>query len=92
MTATGEELSLVCSEENLPEGMNGEKAWCCLKIEGPLGLGQVGVLASLASPLRDAHVSIFVVSTYLTDYILLKTKDLVSAVAALSRAGHEVLS
>lgn len=92
VTATGEELSLVCSEEKLPAGMDAERDWCCLKIEGPLGLGQVGVLASLASPLQDAHVSIFVVSTYLTDDILLNTKDLVTAVAALNRAGHEGVS
>jgi hypothetical protein len=92
VTGTGEELSLVCPEGNLPEGMISGKGWCCLRVEGPLDLGQVGVLASLTLPLREARVSIFVVSTYLTDYILLKKRDLGPAVQALSRAGHEVFS
>ena len=92
VTRTGEELSLVCPEDRLPEGMISEKGWCGLRVEGPLDFGEVGVLASLALPLRDAHVSILVVSTYLTDYIFLKKEDLGPAVGALRRAGHEVFS
>ena len=92
LTGTAEECSVVCSEGSLPEGMISEKGWCCLRVEGPLDFGEVGVLASLALPLREAHVSIFVVSTYLTDYILLKTRDLGPAVRVLCRAGHEVFS
>lgn len=91
-TRTGEELSLVCLGENLPAGVISEKGWRCLGVEGPLDLGEVGVLVSLALPLREAHVSIFVVSSYLTDYILLKERDLGPAVRALIRAGHDVFS
>jgi hypothetical protein len=92
VTGTREELSLVCPEASLPEGLTSERGWCGLRVEGPLDFGEVGVLASLALPLRDARISIFVVSTYLTDYIFLKKRDLGPAVRALSRAGHEVLS
>lgn len=91
-TRTPDELSVVCPEENLPEGTVSEKSWCCLKVKGPLNLNQAGVLASLAVPLRNADVSLFTVSTYLTDYLLLKAEDLEAAVRALAHAGHGVFS
>jgi hypothetical protein len=92
VTRNGDEISLVCPEEMLPAGVVSERGWCCLKVEGPLDFGQVGVLASLSTPLGQAKISIFVVSTYLTDYLFVKEQDSAAAVQALVRAGHKVFS
>jgi hypothetical protein len=59
-------------------------------VAGPLGFGMTGILASLAEPLASSGVSIFVVSTYDTDYLLLQERDLDRGADALSRAGHTV--
>jgi hypothetical protein len=92
VTHTGDEYSLVCPEEMLPVGVVAERDWCCLKVEGPLDFCQVGVLASLATPLQQAKISLFVVSTYLTDYLFVKEQDSAAAAQALVRAGHKVFS
>ncbi len=89
VTRTERELSLVCREtEDLPGEV--EPGWRCLEVEGPLEFDQVGILASLAQPLAEAGVSIFVLSTYDTDYILLKDDQLAAASVALRAAGHAI--
>ena len=90
ITRTRDELSIVCSEEGAPEGERCEKGWQCLKVEGPLDFSMTGVMASLAVPLAQAGVSIFTVSTFDTDYLLVKETDIERAVLALSAAGHSV--
>lgn len=90
MTRTPEELSVVCSEEHVPEGVEAERGWRAFGLEGPLDFSIVGVLASVASPLAAAGISIFAVSTYDTDYVLVKGALLETATAALRKAGHEV--
>ncbi len=67
-----------------------EPGWRCLRVLGPLGFGMTGVLASLSGPLASSGVSIFVVSTYETDYLMVQERDLERAVDALTRAGHRV--
>ena len=67
-----------------------ETGWRCLVVEGPLEFTQVGVLASLVQPLAEAQISIFVLSTYDTDYLLVKEHHLDNALAALRAAGHTV--
>ena len=61
-----------------------------MKVEGPLDLSLTGVMASLAGPLAEAGISIFAISTYDTDYLLVKAPDLDEAMAALRQAGHTV--
>ncbi len=90
LTRTSEELSIVCPVEWIPDGIEAERGWRCLKVEGPLDFGEVGILLSLAKPLADVDVSIFALSTYDTDYLLLKEKDFDRAIKALERAGHEI--
>ena len=89
-TRTEAELSLVCPEAGVPPDVLSERGWRCLRVRGPLGFGMTGVLAGLASPLASSGVSIFVVSTYDTDYLLVQERDLDRARDALSRAGHTV--
>jgi hypothetical protein len=92
VTRTRDEVSVVCHEQQAPAGANVEAGWRCLKVEGPLDFALTGVLAALAAPLAEAGVSIFAVSTYDTDYLLVKAEALERAVAALETAGHRVVS
>jgi len=89
-TRTPAELSVVCAEEAVPAGVRCEAGWRCLRVKGPLGFGVTGILASLAGPLASSGVSIFVVSTYDTDYLMVQQRDLERGVFALERAGHAV--
>ncbi len=90
VTRTPEELSVVCPQDGVPAETTCERDWRCLRVEGPLDLSLVGVLASLAAVLADAGVSIFAVSTYETDYLLVRHTDLEAAVEALREAGHSI--
>lgn len=87
-TRTSDELSVVCLEEAVPPGIRCEKGWRCLRVEGPLDFSEVGILASLTAVLAAAGISLFAISTFDTDYLLVKAVDLERAVAALGEAGH----
>jgi hypothetical protein len=91
ITRTDAELSVVCPQEAVPPGAQAERGWRCLRVAGPLGFGMTGILASLAGPLASSGVSIFVVSTYDTDYVMVQERDLDRGVDALARAGHTVV-
>jgi hypothetical protein len=67
-----------------------EAGWRALAVQGPLDFGLTGILAALAAPLAAARISIFAVSTYDTDYVLVRDRDLERAVLALREAGHSV--
>src|SRR5687768_17266213 len=69
-TRTGDETSVVCDAERVPEGVQAQADFRAIRVEGTLPLEAIGVLASLANPLASAGVPIFVISTYDTDYIL----------------------
>jgi hypothetical protein len=90
VTRTVDELSVVCPEEGAPGDVRSEGGWRALELEGPFEFSEVGVLASVAAPLAEAGVGIFAVSTFDTDYLLVKEEQLQSAVAALRGRGHEV--
>ncbi len=90
VTRTPDELSVVCPDENVPAGVQSEGGWRALKLEGPFEFTEVGVLVSAAAPLAEAGVSLFAVSTFDTDHVLVKEDQLDLAVAALRGHGHEV--
>lgn len=90
ITHTPQELSVVCSTQHLPEHVPAEHDWACLKIEGPIPFDISGVLSACLDPLAAAEIGIFAVSTYDTDYVLVKTGHLENAKQALRDAGHEV--
>lgn len=90
VTCTADELSLVCTEDAIPEGARAESGWRCLMVEGPIEFSAVGVLAALTVPLAEAGVSVFALSTHDTDYLLIRAEQLASARTALERAGHVV--
>ncbi len=89
VTRTVNELSVVCAEECVPEDVKCQRDWRALKMEGPLDLSLVGVLAGMLAPLDEAGVPVFVISTHDTDYVLVRSGQLEAAVAALREAGHE---
>jgi hypothetical protein len=88
VTRTAEELSVVCAEADAPERARVEPGWACLVLEGPIPFATTGVLSALLAPLADAKVGIFAISTYDTDYLLVKQAQLEAALAALEQAGH----
>jgi hypothetical protein len=90
ITRTADELSVVCRQDAVPEGVRCEQGWRCLRAAGTMPFSVVGVLASLTSPLAEAGISVFAISTFDTDYLLVKTEDLKRAVDALRRHGHTV--
>ncbi len=89
---TQDELSIVCAEAGVPEGVRADRGWRCLKVAGPLDLALTGILASLANPLAEAHINIFAVSTYDTDYLLVKEENLARSIDVLTWAGHRVVA
>jgi len=90
ITRTPDELSVVCRQEVVPVGVVCERGWRCLRVAGSMPFTLVGVLASLAAPLADAGISLFAVSTFDTDHLLVKAGEAQKAVAALRAAGHLV--
>lgn len=79
ITRTKDEMSIVCPQEKISGGVMAELNWRAFKVEGPLDMYSVGVIASLSKPLAEAGISIFDVSTYETDYMLVEEKNLEKA-------------
>ncbi|SER19784.1 hypothetical protein SAMN04487944_101605 [Gracilibacillus ureilyticus] len=95
ITKTDEELSIVCPTENIPAEADisaAEHEWSCIKIEGVLDFSLTGILASLANPLAENHISIFALSTYNTDFLMVKSHALKKAKEVLTAEGHSILS
>jgi len=90
ITRTADELSIVSPQGLSPDGAKTEPDWVCFKARGPLEFGMTGVLASLSGALAAAGVSLFAVSTYDTDYILVKADKQNQARRALERAGCQL--
>ena len=90
VTRTADELSVVCPQGDVPPGVRSEGGWRVFALEGPFEFSAVGVLESVATPLAGAGVGIFVLSTYDTDYVLVKEEGVDLAASALRARGHEV--
>ena len=92
VSKTSEELSIVCPEANVPAGadLRLETGWACLKLQGPFEFSLTGILLSVLEPLARVKVGIFALSTFNTDYVLVKAENLERAIAALEAAGHRV--
>jgi hypothetical protein len=89
LAKTDDEISLVCSIDGIPEdALEIEKDWKGLRISGVLDFSMVGVIAKISNLLAGQSISIFVISTYNTDYILLKSKDYKRATAIFQENGY----
>jgi hypothetical protein len=95
ITRTAEELSIVCEEAAVPEGVRAEGGWVCLKVLGPIPFETVGVAAAISSALAKAGISVLIVGTFDTDYVLVKeevrakTMDVLADVGIQSEAFDE---
>ena len=90
LTRTPNEVSLVSVADAVPEGVRAEKGFRCLAVIGPLAFDITGVVAGLSVPLAEAEIPIFVVSTFDTDYLLVRSQYLDRAIQALTNAGFRI--
>ncbi len=88
ISRTNEALSIVSSSTVVLNSERSEPDWACLKVFGPLDFSLTGILADISEVLAKAEISIFAISTFDTDYILLKSEKLESAKAALQKAEY----
>jgi hypothetical protein len=89
ITRNADELSVVCDEKCVPEGTQSEAGWACIRLQGPFPFQMTGVLAAILNPLAATEIGIFAVSTFDTDYVLIKSEKVQAAEQVLSAAGHE---
>ncbi len=83
VTRTTRELSIVCEQDVVPPDVQSDTGWRCLMVEGPLAFTEVGIVASLTAPLAASGISVFVISTYDTDFLLVKEASLERALSSL---------
>ncbi len=88
---TAEELSVICPAPRVPPGVERVEGWRALRVAGPLDMSAVGVLAGLSGCLARAGVSLLALSTFLTDYVLVRRADLGRALAALGAGGYRLV-
>lgn len=89
---TDEEISLVCREEKVPENTTArDDGWKGFRIEGVLDFSLIGILSKLSGILADNKIGIFAVSTFNTDYILVKEENFERALHVLAQAGYEII-
>ena len=88
ITYTDDELSIVCPTASVPEDVRAEKDWRAIKVIGPLDFALTGVLASIATPLAAANIPMFVISTFDTDYVLVKEQHRERAMSILEQNGY----
>jgi hypothetical protein len=90
LSRTTDELSITTLQSTVPAGVPCERDYRAVRVRGPLPLNLVGILAAIADPLAAAGLSIFAISTYDTDYVLVKARELEAALKVLRQAGHQI--
>ena len=90
ITRTADELSVICPEPAVPAGLVAAPGWRCLKLEGPFDFSVTGLVASFSGLLAGARISLMVVCTYDTDYLLVRSHDLDRAIATLEAGGYRI--
>jgi uncharacterized protein len=92
ISRTGDELSIIVVDSLAPRNVRCERDWRAFKVRGPIPLNLIGVIAGLAGTVANAGVSIFALSTFETDYVMVKHVDLERAERALRRAGYPIVN
>lgn len=88
---TSEETTLICDATLIPPSVKQESDWSALKVDGVLDFNLVGIIAGISAVLTKAGISIFVVSTFNTDYILVRDSQIEAATTSLSEAGYNII-
>lgn len=91
ITRTDEELSIVCLQDKIKENIKCEKDWRILKIEGPLDFSLIGILSRISTLMANNGISIFAISTYDTDYILIKEESINRAIEVLENNNYNII-
>lgn len=89
---TNDELSIVCPSQFAIESLDAEHDWRALEVIGPLGFSLTGIMANISGVLATANISIFAISTYDTDYVLVKQQRIKDAISALKKDGYQFLN
>lgn len=92
ISRTPDELSIVCPADRVPPEVNAARGWRCLQFIGPFAFDETGIALAVIRPLSENGIGIFLVSTFDTDYLLVQSRELEAAQAALLSAGHTLLS
>jgi hypothetical protein len=87
---TPDELSIVCSQTDVPAGAECDLGWRCLKVESPFQFDLSGMITSIAAPLAGASIDLFVVATQDSDYLMVREPDLEQTILVLSQSGYRV--
>jgi hypothetical protein len=90
ITRTKDALSIVCDQEHVLPDVQAEWGWRCFQIVGQLDFSMVGIIASISTSLAQAGISVFVISTFDTDYFLVREADVIRAIEVLEEVGHSV--
>ena len=90
ITRSADEMSTICDGQAIPEGVKADEGWRAIKLEGPFDFSLIGIMLSVSMPLAEAGISILAVSTFDTDYVLIKETNLPKAMEALEAAGHTI--
>ena len=90
ITKTEDEISVVMLQDKISSDVKVEKDWRILKVEGTLDFSLIGILAKISGILAKNFISIFVISTFNTDYILVKEEKIEKAMTVLSKEGYEI--
>lgn len=91
ITKTEDELSIVCLQDNIKENIRCEKDWKILKIEGPLDFSLIGILSGISTLMANNDISIFAISTYDTDYVLIKEESINRAIKVLKNNNYNII-
>jgi hypothetical protein len=90
VTRTSDELSIVCDAKRVPNHVKSEGPWIALRVKGSLDFALTGILSSLTVPLAKEKISIFAISTFDTDYLLVKQESFEKAVLVLNASGFNI--
>jgi uncharacterized protein len=90
ITRTPDELSIVCDDDAVPDGVRAERGWRALRVDGPIAFEITGVAAALTAPLARDGISVFLIATFDTDYLLVKSEAFARAIAVLCDSGFEL--
>lgn len=91
-TRTADELSIVCPADQAPANAKCEGPWTCFKLQGPFPFSQTGILSSFIDPLAGHGIPIFAISTFDTDYVLVKEEHASTARETLEAAGYQLIA
>jgi hypothetical protein len=90
VSRTPDELSIVCEQEAVPPETDHDGGWRCFKIESPFEFDLAAMISSVAAPLADEQIDIFVVATQDSDYLLVRQADLDRSISRLQNSGYRV--